>query len=127
MNIRERFGLGSSTNKKNNNRSRDEDATSEENDNELNELDQEEDEEEEGNDDDDDLPKEDIEAMLIPSDQEKKAVLASFDNMRKESLFCDIAFVSQGVLFRAHRVIVSSWSRWLQAFLAESPEEGCFL
>lgn len=66
---------------------------------------------------------ENVEALLIPSDQEKKAILASFDAMRKDSLFCDVAFVSQGVLFRCHRVVVSSWSRWMRTFLCDSPEE----
>jgi hypothetical protein len=64
-----------------------------------------------------------VEANLIPSDLEKKALLASFDTMRKDSLFCDAAFLCQGVLFRAHRVIVSSWSRWMRAFLCDSPPE----
>lgn len=64
-----------------------------------------------------------VEALLIPSDQEKKSILASFDAMRKDSLFCDVAFVSQGVLFRCHRVVVSSWSRWMRTFLCDSPEE----
>lgn len=64
-----------------------------------------------------------VEALLIPSDQEKKAILASFDAMRKDSLFCDVAFVSQGVLFRCHKVVVSSWSRWMRTFLCDSPEE----
>lgn len=77
-----------------------------------------EDEEEEDKDDE-----ENIEAMLIPSDHEKKALLASFEAMRKESLFCDVAFISQGVLFRCHRVVVSSWSRWMRTFLCDSPEE----
>jgi hypothetical protein len=64
-----------------------------------------------------------LEANLIPSDLEKKALLASFDLMRKDSLFCDAAFLCQGVLFRAHRVVVSSWSRWMRSFLADSPSE----
>ncbi len=81
----------------------DEDATSEEN---------EEDEEEEK-----------IDVLLIPSDQEKKAILASFDVMRKDFLFCDVTFMVQGILFRAHRVVVSSWSRWMKAFLCDAPEE----
>jgi len=65
----------------------------------------------------------DLEAYLIPSDHEKKAILASFDAMRRESLFCDVAFICQGVLFRCHRVVVSSWSRWMRTFLCDSPEE----
>lgn len=65
----------------------------------------------------------DVEAYLIPSDHEKKAILASFDAMRRESLFCDVAFICQGVLFRCHRVVVSSWSRWMRTFLCDSPEE----
>lgn len=64
-----------------------------------------------------------VEASLIPSDQEKRALLASFDTMRKDSLFCDVAFVCKGTLFRAHRVVVSSWSRWMRTFLVDSPPE----
>ncbi len=77
--------------------------------------------EEEENDEKED--EDNVEALLIPSDQEKKGILASFDAMRKDSLFCDVAFVSQGVLFRCHRVVVSSWSRWMRTFLCDSPEE----
>ncbi|RYG99790.1 BTB/POZ domain-containing protein, partial [archaeon] len=65
----------------------------------------------------------DIEAFFSPSDNEKKLLLANFDNMRKESLFCDVAFICNGVLFRAHKVVLSSWSRWMRAFLADSPNE----
>lgn len=65
----------------------------------------------------------DIEAYFSPSDNEKKLLLANFDNMRKESLFCDVAFICNGVLFRAHKVVLSSWSRWMRAFLADSPNE----
>ena len=87
--------------------------------------DRDEDNDDETSDDNDDLNniEENIEAYLIPSDNEKKAVLASFDAMRKDSLFCDVAFICQGIVFRAHRVIVSSWSRWMRAFLCDSPEE----
>lgn len=63
------------------------------------------------------------EAQLLPGDAEKKSVLNMFDAMRKDSYFCDVAMISQGVLFRAHRVVVSSWSRWLRALLCEAPDE----
>jgi hypothetical protein len=106
--FRERFGLGSPK----------KDVSKDE----LDEIEND-NEDETSDDEEDDGEEEDVEAFLIPSEHEKKAVLASFDTMRKESLFCDISFVCQGVLFRGHRVIVSSWSRWLKAFLIESPEE----
>ena len=63
------------------------------------------------------------EAQLLPCDTEKKHILMMFDSMRKDSFFCDVAFLCQGIMFRAHRVIVSSWSRWLRALLCESPDE----
>jgi hypothetical protein len=55
--------------------------------------------------------------QLTIADSEKNALLKSFCEMRNEVTFCDIAFLCQGVLLRAHRVIVSSWSRWLRALL----------
>lgn len=63
------------------------------------------------------------EAQLLPCEAEKKHILSMFYVMRKDSFFCDVAFVCNGVLFRAHRVVVSSWSRWLRALLCESPDE----
>ena len=63
------------------------------------------------------------EAQLLPCEGEKKHILSMFYTMRKDSFFCDVAFVCNGVLFRAHRVVVSSWSRWLRALLCESPDE----
>ena len=63
------------------------------------------------------------EAQLLPCEAEKKHILSMFYTMRKDSFFCDVAFVCNGVLFRAHRVVVSSWSRWLRALLCESPDE----
>lgn len=88
----------------------------------------EEDENEEENEEDLDQDEEeeqeqDVEVFIIASEGEKKAVLASFDTMRRESLFCDVAFICHGVLFRAHKVVLSSWSRWMRAFLCDSPEE----
>lgn len=64
-----------------------------------------------------------VEMFIIASEGEKKAILASFDTMRRESLFCDVAFICNGVLFRAHKVVLSSWSRWMRAFLCDSPSE----
>eukprot|EP01031_Cornospumella_fuschlensis_P036194 gene36194-43901_t len=92
----------------------------------IEESEGEEEQEEDRTSDEEDEGKEldaDIEAFFSPSDNEKKVLLANFDNMRKESLFCDVAFICNGVLFRAHKVILSSWSRWMRAFLAESPNE----
>ncbi len=66
---------------------------------------------------------EETEALLLPSVGEKKHMIAMFQEMRKESFFCDVAFLCHGILFRAHRVVVSSWSRWLRALLCESPDE----
>lgn len=92
-------------------------------------YDYEEDEQDEQDDDDatseenNDEEEEQVDALLIPSDLEKKSILASFDSMRKDSLFCDVSFMVQGVLFRAHRVVVSSWSRWMKSSLCDTPDE----
>jgi hypothetical protein len=74
-------------------------------------------------DDDESSKLEYAEAQLLPCEAEKKHILSMFYTMRKDSFFCDVAFVCNGVLFRAHRVVVSSWSRWLRALLCESPDE----
>ena len=43
--------------------------------------------------------------------------------LRNDSSFCDVSFICNGTLFRAHRVVVSAWSRWFRALLCESPDE----
>ena len=73
--------------------------------------------------DDDNSRIEYAEAQLLPCEAEKKHILSMFYTMRRDSFFCDVAFVCNGVLFRAHRVVVSSWSRWLRALLCEAPDE----
>ena len=60
---------------------------------------------------------------LAPTDTEKKNILAFALELRNEATFCDVAFLVKGSLFRAHRVIVGSWSRWLRAVLSDGPEE----
>lgn len=77
-------------------------------------------------DDDDDSDYESeisYETFLTPSDSEKKSILAFAYELRTESTFCDVAFLVKGNLFRAHRVIVGSWSRWLRSLLSDGPEE----
>lgn len=64
-----------------------------------------------------------FDGAVIPSDSEKGLVLRMFADLRGEGSFCDVSFLCQGVLFRAHRVLVSSWSRWLRALLTEAPDE----
>ena len=64
-----------------------------------------------------------IDASIVPGNHEKIRLLAMFNDMRKDSLFCDIIFVSHGKFFRAHKVIVSSWSRWLRALLTDTSSE----
>jgi hypothetical protein len=61
--------------------------------------------------------------LFLPGNFEKKQMLLCLSEMRKDNFFCDISFLCQGVLIRAHRVVVSSWSRWLKALLCESEEE----
>lgn len=69
------------------------------------------------------LPEPVYEVSLSPSDSEKRNILAFALELRNESTFCDVAFLVKGSLFRAHRVIVASWSRWLRALLSEGPDD----
>ena len=64
-----------------------------------------------------------VDAQILPGDSEKGKLLSMFDDLRKESTFCDVAFLCKGKLFRAHRVVVSGWSRWLRALLSEGSSE----
>lgn len=64
-----------------------------------------------------------VEAFIHASEGERKALLNGFDLLRKESLFCDATFLCHDVLFRAHKVVLSSWSRWMRTFLADSSSE----
>lgn len=82
-------------------------------------------EEDEVDEDDDQMQdiEKDVEVFIIASEGEKKSVLSSFDAMRRDGLFCDVAFICNGVLFRGHKIILSGWSRWMRAFLCDSPEE----
>lgn len=43
---------------------------------------------------------------VSPGENEKGSVFRDFLNMRNEASFCDVAFLVQGTLFRAHRVVV---------------------
>jgi hypothetical protein len=50
----------------------------------------------------------------------------NFSNMaalRDEGTFCDVSFIVQGVIFKAHRIVLSSWSRWFRALLVNAPME----
>lgn len=64
-----------------------------------------------------------LDAQILPGDTEKGKLLSMFNDLRKESTFCDVAFLCKGKLFRAHRIIVSGWSRWLRALLSEGNSE----
>jgi hypothetical protein len=84
-----------------------------------------------------------FDSIVVASPYEKASILKMFTELRAEGSFCDVAFLCQGVLFRAHRVIVryvcydqfahsytdirvnmhSSWSRWLRALLTEGSDE----
>lgn len=80
------------------------------------------DEDEDGEDEDDDesyIVPERKDGNILSSDGEKSRVLVTFKELRDDDMFCDITFVCQGKRFRAHRVIVSAWSRWLRALLCE--------
>ena len=71
------------------------------------------------NNDDDDI-NEKTEAHLLPCDSEKKYILSMFEKLRKDNQFCDVIFKCNQSLFYAHRIIVSSWSRWLRALLCDA-------
>ena len=43
---------------------------------------------------------------VSPGENEKGNVFRDLLTMRNESSFCDVAFLVQGTLFRAHRVVV---------------------
>jgi hypothetical protein len=43
---------------------------------------------------------------VSPGENEKASVFRDFLNMRNDASFCDVAFLVQGTLFRAHRVVV---------------------
>lgn len=61
--------------------------------------------------------------LIVSDDQEKMSVLLTACDIRDETTFCDVTFLVQGHLYRAHRIIVSAWSRWLRALLTEAPTE----
>lgn len=71
------------------------------------------------NDNDDDV-NEKTEAHLLPCDSEKKYILIMFEKLRKDNQFCDVIFKCNQSIFHAHRIIVSSWSRWLRALLCDA-------
>ncbi len=57
-------------------------------------------------------------------EHEKSNILTCLNDMRNDSSFCDVAFLCHGKLFRAHRVVVAAWSRWLRGLLYDnSPNE----
>ena len=64
-----------------------------------------------------------FDARITPGDQEKIGLLSSFQSLREDGTFCDVAFLCKGNLFRAHRVVISAWSRWLSALLSEGSSE----
>jgi hypothetical protein len=64
-----------------------------------------------------------FDARITPGETEKLALLSSFQALREDGTFCDVAFLCQGTLFRAHRVVISAWSRWLSALLSEGSSE----
>jgi hypothetical protein len=72
------------------------------------------------NDNDDDDVHEKTEAHLLPCDSEKKYILIMFEKLRKDNQFCDVIFKCNQSIFHAHRIIVSSWSRWLRALLCDA-------
>ena len=47
-----------------------------------------------------------IVVQLSPRNHEQTTILSFAMDMRNESSFCDISFVVNGSIFRAHRVIV---------------------
>jgi hypothetical protein len=47
-----------------------------------------------------------FDSIVVASPFEKAHILRMFTELRGEGSFCDVAFLCQGVLFRAHRVLV---------------------
>ncbi len=48
-----------------------------------------------------------IVGQMITSDNiEKNSVLLNAFDAREDSIFCDVSFIVQGTIFRAHKVIV---------------------
>ena len=87
--------------------------------NEDDEGDEDEEEEEEEEEEESYMVPERYDGNILSSDAEKSRVLVNFKELREDGAFCDITFVCQGKRFRAHRAIVSAWSRWLRALLCE--------
>jgi hypothetical protein len=61
---------------------------------------------------------------LVATDAEKIAATKMFADMRADGSFYDVVFLVQGILFRAHRVIVSAWSRYLRSILSLRDDES---
>ena len=70
-----------------------------------------------------DMGNEILDAQILPGNSEKSKLLSMFNDLRTEATFCDVAFLCKGKLFRAHRIVVSGWSRWLRALLSEGNTE----
>ena len=51
------------------------------------------------------------------SEHEKSASFRSALDMRNEASFCDVAFLVQGCLFRAHKIIVRCVTRTLMLYI----------
>ena len=61
---------------------------------------------------------------LIPNDMKHTApecvsMLSWMGDLREKGIYCDVTFVVQGVSLRAHRIVVSGWSRWLRGIVAD--------
>ena len=47
-----------------------------------------------------------LDSVVVASVFEKASLLKMFNELRTEGTFCDVAFLCQGVLFRAHKIVV---------------------
>lgn len=66
--------------------------------------------------------------QIVPNElflvqNEAQRCFAHMNDIRKEGTFCDVTFVVKSSEFRAHKVVVSGWSRWLHGILAEAPDD----
>ncbi len=47
-----------------------------------------------------------FDSLVVPSAFEKASLLKMLNELRVQGTFCDVAFLCQGVLFRAHKIVV---------------------
>lgn len=64
-----------------------------------------------------------VSADIISSSAEKNMIFRRLNELRIDGSYCDVALLCKGSVFKAHKVVLSSWSRWLRSLLMDNPEE----